>query len=63
MFNGNAYRRKEAARIDELAVEAEFVVKASDVRKDLKEKRAIIKQTLYGGSNKLKHIIPKGKHL
>jgi len=54
---------KEAAMIEELAAEAEFLVEESDVRKDLKEKRAIIKQTLYDGSNKLKHILPKGKHL
>jgi hypothetical protein len=32
-------------------------------RKDLKEKRALAKGTLYDGSKKLKHIIPKGKRV
>jgi hypothetical protein len=32
-------------------------------RKDLKERRAFDKGTLYDGSKKLKHIIPKGKRV
>ncbi len=32
-------------------------------RKDLKEKRALAKTTLYDGSKKLKHIVPKGKRV
>jgi hypothetical protein len=55
--------QKEAEEIEKLAGEAEFLVDEADAKKDLKEKRGIIKQTLYDGSNKLKHIIPKGKHL
>jgi hypothetical protein len=54
---------KEAERIEELAREAEMVLEMDDAKKDLKERRAIIKQTLYDGSNKLKHILPKGKHI
>lgn len=54
---------KEATMIEELAEEAEILIVEDDERKDLKERRGIIKQTLYDGSHKLKHIIPKGKHL
>ena len=54
---------KEAEEIEKLAGEAEILLDEADAKKDLKEKRGIIKQTLYDGSNKLKHIIPKGKHL
>ena len=54
---------KEEKRIEELAGEAEILIEEDGERKDLKEKRGIIKQTLYDGSNKLKHILPKGKHL
>lgn len=54
---------KEAEMIERLAGEAEILTDLDDSRKDLKEKRGITKQTLYDGSNKLKHIIPKGKHL
>lgn len=53
----------EAKRIEELAGEAEMLVEEYGEKTDLKEKRGIIKQTLYGGSKKLKHIVPKGKHL
>ena len=34
-----------------------------NLKKDLKEKRTIIKHAFYDGSHKLNHIIPKGKHL
>jgi len=54
---------KEAERIEELAGKAEMSLEEDDSRKDLKERRGLIKQTLYDGSKKLKHIIPKGKHL
>ena len=53
----------EAEKIEQLSAEAEILVEEYDAKKDLKEKRGIIKQTLYDGSHKLKHIIPKGKHL
>lgn len=54
---------KDTGIIEELAEKAEILLDEDDSRKDLKEKRGIIKQTLYDGSKKLKHIIPKGKHL
>lgn len=54
---------KEVRMIDELTVYAEMLIEEADERKDLKEKRGIIKQTLFDGSHKLKHLIPKGKHL
>lgn len=54
---------KEQEVIDELAEEAESVLDKVDSKKDLKEKRKILKEALYDGSDKLKHVIPKGKHL
>lgn len=54
---------KDEKRIEELAGEVEIMLEENDNRKDLKEKRGVMKQTLYDGSKKLKHIIPKGKHL
>ncbi|OGR24511.1 MAG: hypothetical protein A2X79_08500 [Desulfuromonadaceae bacterium GWB2_53_15] len=54
---------KEEDKIEKLSVDAEMLIEEDDARKDLKEKRGIIKQTLYDGPQKLKHIIPKGKRL
>lgn len=54
---------QEAARIEELARQADKLLEDKDGRKDLKEKRGVIKQTLYDGSKKLKHVIPKGKRI
>lgn len=54
---------KEAERIDELTREADILLENEDSKKDLKEKRGVIKQTLYDGSKKLKHIVPKGKRI
>ena len=54
---------KEAKVIEELSVDAEMLIVEDDVRKDLKEKRGIIKQAFYAGPHKMKHMIPKGKHL
>ncbi len=51
---------QEAKKIEELVVEAEILIEEDDSKKDLKEKRGIIKQTLYAGPKKLKHIAPKG---
>jgi hypothetical protein len=53
---------EEAVRNDKLSTEAELKLNEDDARKDLKEQRAITKQTMYEGSKKLKHILPKGKH-
>ena len=54
---------KEAKLIEDLAVDAIRLIEEDDKRTDLKEKRGIIKQTFYGGPHKMKHMIPKGKHL
>ncbi|MDD2319070.1 MAG: hypothetical protein PHO83_03360 [Geobacteraceae bacterium] len=53
----------EKEMIEKLVDEAEMVVEEGYVKKDQKEKRGVIKQSLYDGSKKLKHTIPKGKHL
>ena len=53
----------EAKVIDELVVEAEILLESNESKKELKEKRGVIKQTLYDGSKRLKHTLPKGKHL
>ncbi len=53
----------EAARIEELGSEAESLLEKTGTKKDLKERRGVIKQTMYDGSNKLKHIVPKGKRI
>ena len=39
----------------------ELQLENSYQRRDLKAQRAITKQSLYDGSKKLKHSIPKGK--
>lgn len=49
---------KEVKMIEELTVDAEMLIEKDDERKDLKEKRGIIKQTLFAGSHKLKHVTP-----
>jgi Trp operon repressor len=54
---------KRAERIEELAREAEILLEKDDSKRDLKEKRGVIKQTMYDGSNKLKHVVPKGKRI
>ena len=54
---------KEIKKIEQLSLGAEMLIEEDDERKDLKEKRGIIKQTLFDGPHKLKHMIPKGKHL
>jgi hypothetical protein len=53
----------EADALEQLAINAEILLDEDDARKDLKERRGIIKQTLFDGSKKLKHLVPKGKHL
>lgn len=54
---------KEGKMIEELAFDAELLIEKDDERKDLKERRAIIKQTFYSGPHKMKHMIPRGKHV
>ncbi len=53
----------EMEKIAKLSDEAESVLADNYEKKDLKEKRALNKNTLYDGSKKLKHTIPKGKQL
>jgi hypothetical protein len=55
--------KREEESIEQLANEAEVLLDSDYVKKDLKEKRSIAKQTLYDGSKKLKHKIPKGKRV
>ncbi len=49
---------KEVKMIEELTIDAEILIEIDDERKDLKEKRGIIKETLFAGSHKLRHVIP-----
>lgn len=53
--------KREVKMIEELAVDAEMLIEMDDVRKDLKEKRGIIKQTLFAGSHKLRHLTPNAR--
>lgn len=58
-----ALREEETVeRSEELSRKAEMLLEEDESRKDLKEKRGIIKQSMYEGSKKLKHLVPKGKH-
>jgi len=54
---------KEQEMLEKLADEVEVVVEDNYGKRDLKEKRGMTKNSLYDGSKKLKHSIPKGKHL
>ena len=53
--------KTEEVIIDQLAEEAERILEPDYEKKDLKERRGLVKQTLYDGSKKLKHAVPKGK--
>ncbi len=55
--------RREEEVIEKIADEAETVIGTDYAKKDLKEKRSQTKQTLYNGSKKLKHSVPKGKRV
>lgn len=57
------FDEENAKRSEEMSSSAEILLEQDDSRKDLKEKRGILKQTLYDGSKKLKHVVPKGKHV
>jgi hypothetical protein len=48
--------------IEQLSEETELTLKSSYDKKDLKERRTLLKNVLYDGSKKLKHSVPKGKH-
>jgi len=53
----------EKVMIEKLVDDAEIFLEEDYEKKDLKEKRGVTKQSLYDGSKKLKHTIPKGKQL
>jgi hypothetical protein len=53
----------EGEIIEKLAGDAEILLDEEDSKKDHKESRKITKERSYSGSYKLKHMIPKGKHL
>ncbi len=55
--------KKEETMIEQLADDAELTLSTDYEKKDLKERRTQIKQTLYDGSKKLKHSVPKGKRI
>ena len=55
--------KKEEEVIEQLADSAELILETDYEKKDLKERRTLIKQTLYDGSKKLKHSVPKGKRV
>jgi hypothetical protein len=48
---------EKIVELTELTLETDYQ------RKDLKELRGLTKQTLYDGSKKLKHSVPKGKRI
>lgn len=54
---------KETEIIEKLAEDAEVNLATDYEKRDLKEKRGVIKGHLYDGSKKLKHRIPKGKRV
>lgn len=54
---------KEAEKIEKLADDAEVTLNTDYDKKDLKERRSLVKNMLYDGSRKLKHSLPKGKRV
>jgi len=54
---------KEEEKIERLADDAEVLLNTDYEKKDLKERRALVKNMLYDGSRKLKHSVPKGKRV
>lgn len=55
--------KNEEETIDELAQQVEVNLEIDYEKKDLKAQREIVKQSLYDGSKKLKHTVPKGKRI
>lgn len=55
--------QKEKETIEKLSEEAELDVDSKFGKKDMKERRGVAKMTLYDGSKKLKHSVPKGKKI
>ena len=54
---------KEFAVLEQLSEEKELFMESDCTRRDLKERRGMVKSMLYDGSKKLKHSIPKGKRI
>ena len=52
---------KEVKMIEELTVDAEMLLEEDVERKDMKEKRGVIKETLFAGSHKLRHVTPNNR--
>ena len=52
--------KTEEVIIEELAEKAERALEPEYEKRDMKERRALLKQMLYDGSRKLKHTSPKG---
>lgn len=52
--------KKEEEIIEQLSEDAEVILETDYDKKDLKEKRGVIKNMLFDGSKKLKHRVPKG---
>ncbi|MBI1921338.1 MAG: hypothetical protein HYS23_09700 [Geobacter sp.] len=55
--------QKEKETIEKISDEAELDVDSKFGKKDMKERRGLTKVTLYDGSKKLKHSVPKGKKI
>lgn len=55
--------KREEEVLEQLADVAEVSLEVDYDKRDMKERRSIIKQTLYDGSKKLKHRVPKGKRV
>ena len=53
----------EETIIDQLAQQMEINLAIDYEKKDLKAQRELSKQSLYDGSKKLKHLVPKGKRI
>lgn len=53
----------EETVIDKLAQQMEIALETDYEKKDLKAQRELTKQSLYDGSKKLKHLVPKGKRI
>lgn len=54
---------KDTELIERLAEDAEISLESDYDKRDLKERRGLLKSTLYDGSKKLKHSVPKGKRI
>uniref|UniRef100_A0A831UF17 Uncharacterized protein n=1 Tax=Geobacter metallireducens TaxID=28232 RepID=A0A831UF17_GEOME len=54
---------KETETIERLAEDAELSLSTDYEKRDLKERRGVMKGNLYDGSKKLKHSVPKGKRV